>query len=229
MRLPEAPRGSTNSPGARDFRPLVQNLKTPLGLAGVGERGVWHCSLRAAPEDKVLTDRQWATIAEEVMERTGLARRADQGGVRWAAIRHGDDHVHIVATLARQDGRRAYPHNDFYRVGEACRIAEQRYGLRATAPRDRTAAHRSTRAETEKSKRLSHEENPRAYLRREVQAAAGASSSQEEFFSRLKSNEAILVHQRYSEVRPEELTGYAVARKGFTDKTGHPSTLAEAN
>jgi hypothetical protein len=24
--------------------------------------------------------------------------------VRWLAVRHGDDHIHLVAMLARQDG-----------------------------------------------------------------------------------------------------------------------------
>ena len=63
------------------------------------------------------------------------------------------DHIHIVATLARQDGRRPRIWNDYYRVREACHDAERRFGLRSTAPADRTAARRATRAETEQAAR----------------------------------------------------------------------------
>ena len=60
--------------------------------------------------------------------------------MRWVAIRYGDDHIHIVAMLARQDGRRPRVRNDRYRLREACLAAVERYGLRHTAPGDRTAA-----------------------------------------------------------------------------------------
>ena len=53
--------------------------------------------------------------------------------------------------LARQDGRRPNLWHDYLRVREACHAAEQRYGLRATAPADRTAAGRPSRAEHEKA------------------------------------------------------------------------------
>ncbi len=131
--------------GSRDFRQLLGLLAQPH--AAMGEftmaRPVWHCSLRAAPQDKLLSDEEWAQIAGDVMHRTGLSRRgAEDEGVRWIAVRHGPDHIHLVAMLARQDFRR--PRLDFerYRVREACRAAEARYGLRRTAPGDRTAARR---------------------------------------------------------------------------------------
>jgi len=78
------------------------------------------------------------------MRRTGLAPERDELGVRWVAVSHAADHVHIVATLVRQDGTRPKVWNDFYRVREA----ELRFGLRRTAPADHTAARRGTRAET---------------------------------------------------------------------------------
>ena len=48
-------------------------------------------------------------------DRIGLARCDEDTGVRWIAVRHAEDHVHIVATLARQDGRRPRLQNDRYR------------------------------------------------------------------------------------------------------------------
>src|SRR5450756_1371564 len=58
--------------------------------------------------------------------------RSDDLGVRWVAVRRADDHVHVVATLARQDGRRVFPRNDCYRAGEASRAVEATYGLTVT-------------------------------------------------------------------------------------------------
>jgi hypothetical protein len=40
------------------------------------------------------------------MDKTGLAAADDELGVRWVAVRYAADHIHIVATLARQDGTR---------------------------------------------------------------------------------------------------------------------------
>jgi hypothetical protein len=94
------------------------------------------------------------------MDRTGPAPEGDDLGVRWVAIRHAADHVHIVATLGRQDATRPRIWNDFYRLREACQDAEARLGLRRTAPADRTAARRPSRAEAERSARRGWGEPP---------------------------------------------------------------------
>ena len=141
-------------------------------------RPVWHCSMRAAPGDKMLSDDEWAQIASDVMNRTGLSPYGQEDdAVRWVAIRHGDDHIHLVAMLARQDRRRVRLDFERLRVRDACLAAEERYGLCGTAPGDRTAARRPSRAESEKARRRGLEEAPRVTLRRQVcTAAAGAAS-----------------------------------------------------
>jgi hypothetical protein len=185
-------------------------------------RPVWHCSVRAAPGDKMLSDEEWAQIAFDVVHRTGLAPSGqDDDAVRWVAIRHGDDHIHIVAMLARQDGRRPRVHNDRYRVREACLAAEQQYGLRRTAVGDRTAACRPTRAESEKASRRGFDEAPRITLRRQVSTAAAGAASEQEFFARL-SRFGVLVRTRRSTRNPGQVTGYAVAQPGDTTKAGAP-------
>jgi hypothetical protein len=197
--------------GAPDLRRLAGLLAQPLAaLAGSGyDKPVWHCSVRAAPEDRVLTDAEWAQVAGAIMHHTGLALEGDDLGVRWVAVRHAADHVHIVATLARQDGGRPKVWNDFYRVREACQEAERRFGLRRTAPADRTAARRATRAETEQAARRGWGEPPRASLRREVCTAAAGASTEREFFARLRQA-GVLVRLRHSVTNPGEVTGYAV-------------------
>ena len=210
--------------GSRDFRRLAGLLRLPhdaLGKWGYA-KPVWHCSMRAAPEDRLLSDAEWAQIAGDVMHRTGLCPRGDQDdAVRWIAIRHGPDHIHLVAMLARQDRTRPRVHNERYRVRDACLAAEERYGLRSTAPADRTAARRPTRAETGKAARHGRGEPPRLTLRRHVSTAAASAASTGEFFARLDQS-GVLVRLRYSTRNPGQVTGYAVALPGDTTKAGEP-------
>jgi len=117
--------------GERDYRGLVAELEAPARYAERGEKNpVWHCPLRTAPGDRVLTDGEWAEVATDLMHRTGIASRGDGGGCRWVAVRHDEVSVHVVAVLARQDGARAHPANDWHQVLAACLAAEARYGCR---------------------------------------------------------------------------------------------------
>jgi hypothetical protein len=156
------------------------------------------------------------------MHRTGLAPYGQEDeAVRWVAVRHAADHIHLVAMLARQDGTRPRVWNDYCRIGEACRAAEDRFGLRRTAPRDRTAADRPTRAESEKARRCGWGEPPRVTLRRAVATAAAAASSEREFFARLHAA-GLSVRKRFSTRNPGEVTGYAVALPADTTSAGGP-------
>jgi hypothetical protein len=197
--------------GQHDLRRLTGLLLQPhaaLGPRGF-ERPVWHCALRAAPEDRVLSDQEWAQISADVMHRTGLAPRGqDDDSVRWIAVRHGPDHVHVVAVLARQDGGRPRLSNERYRVREACRAAEERHGLRRTAPGDRTAAR-------------GRREPPRVTLRRAVATAAAGAAGETEFLARLDAA-GVLTRIRRSSRDPGQITGYAVALPGDTTRTGQP-------
>ena len=210
--------------GKRDFATLTGLLKQPQ--AALGERGyprpVWHCSVRAAPDDRMLSDDEWAAIAHEVMHRTGLSPCGqDDEAVRWIAVRHGDDHIHLVAMLARQDGGKPSLSWERCKVRAGCLAAEQRYGLRSTAPADHTAARRPSRAENEKAARRGLEEAPRITLRRLVTTAAAAAGSEHEFFARL-DQAGVLVRKRFSVSNPGQVTGYAVALPGDTAKDGGP-------
>lgn len=209
--------------GGRDFRRLDGLLTQPLAL--LGERNyrkpVWHLSVRAAPEDPILSDRRWAEVAEEMMSRTGLAGEGDEGAVRWIAVRHADDHVHIVATLARADGARPEVWNDGYRIRDACREMERRFGLRRTAPADRTAARRPKRAETEKAARVGRVEPARDALRRHVSVAAAGTRTEDEFFAALGA-EGVLIRRRYGTRSDGQVTGYAVALADDVDGSGQP-------
>lgn len=210
--------------GSRDVSNLNGLLNLPLAVLPPGtrpEKPVWHCVLRAAPEDPELSDDDWAAIAHEVMDHVGLARYGDDGAVHWVAVRHANDHVHIVATLAREDSGKPSLSNDFYRVREACNRVERRYGLRSTAPGDRTAARRPTRAETEQARRQDRSEEPRVTLRRQVATAAATADNEAAFFARLRAD-GLLLRKRFSRRNPGEVTGYAVALPGHVNRQGGP-------
>ena len=109
----------------------------------------------------MLSDDEWAAIAHDVMHRTGLSPYGEEDeAVRWIAVRHGEDHIHLVAMLARQDGGKPGLSGERYKVRAACLAAEQRYGLRSTAPGGPHRARRPTRAENEKAARRGLDEAP---------------------------------------------------------------------
>jgi hypothetical protein len=140
--------------------------------------------------------------------------------VRWVAVRHAENHVHVVATLARQDGRRVWPRNDFYRAREASLAVEERYGLTRTSPADRTGDRQTSRAEQRRHARQVQERTEqgrpapagpdREVLRRKVRAALAGANSFEQFSERLR-RDGVLVRPRMSTLNPDEVTGYAVA------------------
>ncbi len=203
-------------PARRDGRaetaPLARLLDQPLHAAtgAVDPRPVWQCSVRTAPEDRQLTDTDWAAVARDVVGRAGFAGETNDGGCRWVAVRHDEDHIHIVVTLARQDGRAVRPRNDYYRVGEACRVAEERLGLHRAPRVDRTAARKPTYGEREKAQRSGLPEPASVTLRRQVRTAATGANSVEGFLARLRAD-GLLVRERLSDQTIGEITGYAVA------------------
>ncbi len=208
--------------GARhDVGPLAGRMSLPIQLRpGAIDRPLWQCSMRTAPGDRRLTDAEWATVARDVVERTGFAPAGDPGGCRWVAVRHADDHIHVAVVLARQDGGRVEVFRDWPKVHAAARAAEKRFGLQLVAAPDRTAAVAPSRAEVEKAQRVGQREPARAWLAREVRIAAAGSTSREEFAEALQERGSVLVTWRESQRAPGELTGYAVGRPGDVDGDG---------
>ncbi|GGT04602.1 mobilization protein [Planobispora rosea] len=201
---------------------LAQHLDLPLISYGgpVPARHVWHTAVRAAPGDPWLSDEQWGQIARRIVAAAGVAPEGDEQACRWVAVRHADDHIHIVATLVRQDRSQPDLRGERYRLREECRAIEAEYGLRATAPADRSAAVRPTRAEQAKSHRVfASKETPREKLAAAVRQAAVAATSEQDFFGRLRT--AGLEVKRRA-LPSGDLAGYAVAWPGDRTKDGKP-------
>ncbi|MEU8838061.1 relaxase/mobilization nuclease domain-containing protein [Streptomyces roseus] len=180
---------------------------------------VWHLSVRAAPEDPILTDEQWGDIARRMLAATGMAPEGDAAACRWAAVRHADDHIHIIATTVREDGRRPRRHNEAKRSQAEARRIEADYGLRRLNTGDGTAAQRPTSAERHKADRHQRERTPREELRESVRHAAAGAQSEEEFFGRL-TRAGLLVKRRLAP--SGDLLGYTVALPDDRNKIGEP-------
>ena len=139
--------------GSPDLRRLAGLLAQPMAALNGDNyaKPVWHCSIRAAPEDRLLSDAEWAQVAAAVMDRTGLAPAGDDRAVRWVAVRHAPDHIHLVATLARQDRIRPKVWNDFSGCGRPARTPSGSSGC-ARPPR-RIAPRRDGRPGPSRSRR----------------------------------------------------------------------------
>lgn len=201
---------------------LAGVLNAPVVAGNVGKQAqpVYHLAISAAQTDRLLTDAEWADIAGEYVHRIGLAPRGDDEAVRWVAVRHAVDHVHVVATLVRQDGRRVFPRQDYLRSRDASRALEDRHGLTTTAPAGGTTTPETTRAEWRKhrheTERRRRQGRPapagpdREVLRARIRDALAGAGTWEEFTGRL-SADGVLVRPRYSTTNPGEVTGYSVA------------------
>ena len=175
---------------------------------------VWHCPVRTAPGDRYLTDAEWAEVARRVVAATGIAPEGDDKACRWIAVRHADDHIHIMATTVRADGRRPRTNRDGWRAQLECRKIEAEFGLRRLKSGDLTAPRTPTGAERAKSERQGREETAREWLREQAYTVAAAVRSIDEYFTVLRSL-GIRVRPR---IGPDtgEVTGYSLAAPGDT-------------
>ncbi len=200
---------------------LARLLDEPLALLADDTRPakhVWHASVRAAPDDPALTDAEWADIASRVIAATGVDP-GDGAGCRWAAVRHADDHIHLIATLVREDGRRPNHHRSAKRAQTECRRIETDYGLHRVTLGDGTAAKRPTSAERHKARRHNRQRAPREELRETVRRSLAGTASEEEFFDRLAAA-GLLIRRR---IAPSgDTLGYTVALPDDRNAKGAP-------
>jgi hypothetical protein len=215
----------TRGNGRRDVRRLTELLEQPV-VSGWNPpaKTVWHCSIRNHGSDRTLTDAQWAHIAGEVMAAVGLAPHRDPMAVRWVAVRHNDDHIHLVATLVRQDRRTAWAWKDKLHAQQTCRDLEERYGLYRVAAPGAGSRRWPRPSELNKAARLGRRGRPavpRDRLRRHVRAAAIAATDEADFFARLRHS-GVQVRVRYSSRNSDQITGYAVGLPDHSTASGDP-------
>ena len=211
----------TRLAAALDLRVKQAGTKAP-------DQHVWHCSVRTDPDDRHLTDAEWNTVARRLVRAVNLAPDGDPDGCRWVAVRHADDHIHILATMVRGDLRRPRMNYDFKKAQAECRAIEKDMGLRELTPGDGTAAKTPTSAERFKAERTGKAETSRETLREAVRRAVAGAATEEEFFTRLR-NAGLRIKLRHAP--SGDVLGYNVALLGDRNRDREPvwfagSTLA---
>ncbi|WP_053650483.1 mobilization protein [Streptomyces sp. XY431] len=212
-------------PGPNPERHQVAKLADQLDqpVKALGDRApakkIWHCSLRTAPEDRHLDDAEWAAIARRIVHATGIAPEGDTAACRWVAVRHAPDHIHIAATLVRQDGRLANLSFDRPKAQAEARLIEKDYGLRQLTPGDGTAAQTPTSQERWKAERTGRTETPRETLREAVRQAVAGAATEDEFFTRLHEA-GLRVKLRHAP--SGDVLGYNVALPGDRNASAEP-------
>lgn len=141
------PRRLAGTVAGRDWRARSRAMQAKLREDGdtvAGKRGrVIRLAVSAAPQDRVLSDREWAGIAGRVVgEFTG-----DAEGYAWEAVRHDPRHIHITLLQRGHDGRLLSESHDYRRFGKISEGIERDYGLRAVDhSRTDTAERKARRA-----------------------------------------------------------------------------------
>ncbi|WP_073946269.1 relaxase/mobilization nuclease domain-containing protein [Streptomyces kebangsaanensis] len=181
---------------------------------------VWHCPVRTAPGDCYLTDAEWAEVARRIVHAVGIAPEGDEKACRWIAVRHADDHIHIMATTVRADGRRPRTHRDGQRAQAECRKIEAEFGLRRLKSGDLTAPRTPTGAERAKAERQGQTVTARQWLREQAYAVAAAVRNEADYFTALQSL-GIKVKTRLGP-QTGDVIGYSLAAPGDTNAAGEP-------
>ncbi|MFF1793295.1 mobilization protein [Kitasatospora sp. NPDC058263] len=209
------------NPERHQIAKLANQLDQPVKALGKHAPAdkIWHCSVRTAPGDRHLDDNDWANIARRIVHATGIAPEGDTTACRWVAVRHAPDHIHIAATLVRQDGRLAGLSFDRRKAQAEARLIEKDYGLRQLTPGDGTAAKTPTSQEHFKAERTGRTETPRETLREAVRQAVAGAATEDEFFTRLREA-GLRVKLRHAP--SGDVLGYNVALPGDRNASKEP-------
>lgn len=127
--------GTTPRQLASEFAAL-RKLRPTLGKA------VLHVSLSPSPEDRPLTDAEFADIGRRYLEGMGF------GECPFVVVRHDDTdhpHIHLLASRITTSGDVVSDKNDFRRSEALIRQLETAFGLAAVAPSTtKTTTRRNT-------------------------------------------------------------------------------------
>lgn len=177
---------------------------------------VWHCSLSLSPEEAALGDEVWGRIASDFMDEMGFTGSDGKAPCRWVAIHHGSaknggDHIHIAASIVREDGTKWNSWYDQRKAQRACNTLEHRYGLLVVESREHARGSRCDSAAAQNAaKRAGTSRTDRAVLEERLRAAATAAASEADFVRRARRL-GVRLHPRFASGRIDIVVGYSAA------------------
>ncbi|MFI1582428.1 relaxase/mobilization nuclease domain-containing protein [Embleya sp. NPDC020630] len=195
---------------------LAAQLDAPRRLFGtvVKHGSVWTAALSTGPDDRRLTDAEWADAARALVDRLGFGDDSGRAPCRWVAVRHGvskrgNDHIHIAVGLVREDGTRADLWRDRVIASAVCADLEQRFQLTPVEGRRDGLGHPGyNRANAECAIRRGRPELEQVTLARHMRAAAVSARDEPDFLRRLAAY-GLIVQPRRAQSR--ETVGLSVA------------------
>lgn len=205
---------------------LAQQMDAPTRLHGLDPvEHVYHVPVSLHVDDGELSDEQWRQVAEEAAEALGLTATNDRAAAPWFAMRHGrsaggNDHIHFVASVYREDGSMVGLHGDRYAWEQVRENAELRWGLTRTRTRSREGQRGVpgvTQGELKRAAREDRSESQRETLHRTVRAASVQARDEAEFVGRLRRS-GVLVRPRWQRGGQTHVEGYSVALRPGEEK-----------
>ncbi|UZJ27059.1 relaxase/mobilization nuclease domain-containing protein (plasmid) [Rhodococcus antarcticus] len=185
-----------------------------------GERApaqhVYHVSISNHGEDRNLSDAEWSLVAHAVAEKLGFTETDTRAGVRWIAVHHGAasgdrDHIHIQATLVREDGRAVRLQSDRRALREVATEMRERFGLEVRTREVGAGTPPLSRVEVQRQVQT-REESVREELRRTVRACATAARTESEFVAMATEHRVVLRPRWDTGTGRTTVVGYSAAR-----------------
>lgn len=178
---------------------------------------VWHCSLSLSESEGAVSDAQWKSIAESFVEKMGFVDPDGAKSSRWVAVHHGaskngNDHIHLVVQMVREDGTKTSTHNDFHRAQMACRELENEYNLQSleSSVTQQQGLSGEKPAERARAERESYAVSDRVELSRRMRAALASSSTADEYVRQLPQM-GVQVAPHFAKDSTVKVTGYKVS------------------
>lgn len=203
-----------------DLRAFAQ--ANPQSRIGQEHKHIWHAAISLPPGES-LDDAGWAKLSQEYMRGMGF-EDPSKSPIRWTAIHHGlsregNDHVHLVMSMIRQDGTKVRVHEDAKRSRPVLTDIETRLGLTVLKPLPNGARPITYKAgERGKAEDLGHPIE-REDLANRVRAAATASKTEAEFVRRLRGAGLVVKPREGTGLQEGRITGYAVGFPRADGKT----------
>lgn len=218
----EDPRVVAGTVTAREPKEMAREMSEQAATNRRVRTPVFHASLRVPPEERgALDDEEWGRAAESYAERMGFQNAP------WAAVRHADDHVHVIASRVDYDGHTVSASHDFERSRKAVRAVEGEHGLESAANRQAKRTSTLDRGERESHQRrrdageiVGRQEPPRVQLRAAMERALGQATSREDYEARCARAGVTLRESEHEKQDGSVVRGYSAALAGHEDEHG---------
>lgn len=191
-------------------------------VLGYRDQHVWHCSLSLPADERTVSDDEWSAIASDFMDHMDFTDASGKAPARWVAIHHGEskngnDHIHIAASMVREDGTKwAGRYGDYREAQAACRAIEAKYGLSVVAGREAGLATRGELpAERAQAERAGLAGTAPSELAHRIRAAAAASTSEAEWIRRVR-RDGVVLKPYFAKGTTDVVSGYKAALKPET-------------